>query len=148
MKLDTELLLVATDALHTAERENENIEMTRDGASRYTIRDRARPPMQDILYTGDDFASANLELNVIRDARRITAVAKIIAQYERERVWRAALDAVRASHIPSDTKGVPAELLIKLEGLSPEQGVLQGAQNQKNYITALITSAAEKDLAL
>lgn len=142
----TDMLTAAADALLQAEDQNaRTLELTRDGVARYTIRDRSRPPAQNILWEGDDFSAATLELKVIKDARRITAVSHVILKYERERVWKLAIQAAQNAYVPEDEKDIPADAAEVLRTSTPAQAALRGARLQKALSIRALVAAADAD---
>ncbi len=148
MKIDAEVLLKAVDALHAVERENERIEMTSQGGASptYTIRDKSRPPMHDILWTGHSYEEASIEFNVIKDARRVTVVARVVADYERRRVWAAAVQAVENATLPTNTEGIPKVVQALLDTQTPAQAAIAGGRLQRTFDAAAVREAAAEDL--
>ena len=144
MKLPTEVLSAAVEALNAAEDTNHNIELTRAGAARYTIMDRSKLPGAQVLWEGDDYTGATVELDAICDARRIVAVAELIAKYERARVWAAALEAVHNALVP-DPESIPEDTRKRFAEMPTATLITSAAKHQRGICAIAVEEAAEND---
>lgn len=153
MNLPTDVLVAAVEALRKAETLNDSIQGFLYG-NRCVLRDVSKKPGADELWSQafdpDEYQVAHdamlLEQEAIKDARRIMAVSKVLALYERNRVWTEALTAVEATYIP-EKGSAPQSSLDLMEQVSREECVITGAIRCKDEAVTTVKRAMHRDKA-
>lgn len=145
MNIPTEVLIAAVEALRAAETASANLEVIAAGAG-YVIRDKAKIPGAQDLGTYDAVDSVTVELEALKDARRIVAVAHVLAKYERDRVWDEAVKAVQATYVPSASSVTDSALAV-MKDTSKVDCVISGAQRSKDEAVTTVIKAMRRDKA-
>ena len=143
MSLPTHILIAAAEALNAADAANTNLEVVTKGAG-YVIRDTTKLPGAQNLGEYDAYDAVEVEMSALKDARRIIAVANVIAKYERKRVWAEAIVAVESTHVPT-AESAPVGFEAALDDMSRIECVIEGAKQNKTTAVNTVFSAMKRD---
>lgn len=155
MNLPTELLVAAAEALRSAEAQDQNIQGFKYGHL-HLVRDVSKPNGQQKLWEqaqdGDTLEAYNAthaamlaEIEAINMARRIMAVARVVAEYERNRVWKAAHAACSEAKLPNPASAPP--IVAEAVGeMTPMAALVSGAETQLLICMDAIETAARAEL--
>lgn len=145
MNIPIDVMLEAADALAAVENYVSKLQVCLR-AGGFIISDPNKLPGEQTIGTYDAMESAETELQALKDARRVTAVARVIAAYERKRVWDAAILAVEGTYVPTVESAPPSALKL-MEMSSKVECVISGAINSKDTAVLAVKAAAKRDRA-
>ena len=145
MSIPVDLLAAAVEALRAAEKANEGLYAALKGTN-YVINDVSKLPGAQTLGIYNTMDDVEVELEAIKDARRITAVANVIATYERNRVWAEAIAAVERTYVPKPGSAPQSSLDI-MKTVSLEELVITGAIRSKDEAISTVKRAMARDKA-
>lgn len=152
---DTDTLTVAVETLRAVEETNEQVQgftfSKQGGVQRHVVRDMAHPggkvlwekeaPEHEYEAVHDELMT---EIEAIKDARRITAVAKVIARAERVRVWELVASVVNGVRIPPP-ETIPPEVERTFAEYTRAECVTAGATQALGQVVGVLKRAAQDD---